>query len=171
MSTGIRLYSLTFSQAKTYIITFLFIAGNILLPFLCHSIPQGGAIFLPIYFFTFLGAYKYGLKPGLLIAVLSPVLNHLLTGMPPLSFLPVILGKSCLLAIAASYTAKRFQKLNLVLLTAVVLFYQSAGFFFEWGFTGDLFRATQDIRLALPGILIQIFGIYGILKVMKRFGY
>lgn len=171
MNTTAKFHSLSYSQAKTYIVTLLFVAGNILLPMLCHLIPQGGLIFLPIYFFTFLGAYKYGLKPGLLIAVLSPVVNHLLTGMPPLAVLPAILVKSCLLAVAAAYAAKRFQKNSIPVLIGIVLFYQLAGTLFEWIQSGSFFIATQDLRLAVPGMLFQIFGIYAIMKIMAKSGY
>ena len=68
-TTSIKLYALSFSQAKTYFVAALFILGNIVLPQLCHLIPQGGMILLPIYFFTLIGAYKYGWRVGLLTAV------------------------------------------------------------------------------------------------------
>ncbi len=59
-------------SVRTYGFCLLFIAGNILLPQLCHLIPDGGKILLPIYFFTLIAGYKFGLKVGLLTAVLSP---------------------------------------------------------------------------------------------------
>ena len=62
---------------RTYLFAFLFIAGNIVLPQLCHMIPQGGLILLPIYFFTLVAAYKFGLRVGLLTALLSPLVNSL----------------------------------------------------------------------------------------------
>ena len=171
MDITTKFYSLSFTQVKTYFVAVVLITGNILLPLVCHWIPQGGKIFLPIYFFTLLGAYKYGLKPGLLIAVLSPVINHLFTGMPPAPMLPVILVKSILLAVAAAYVAKRFGKVSLLLLIGIVLFYQITGTFFEWALEGSLFIALQDFRLAVPGMLVQVFGVYGIMKLMTRYGY
>ena len=57
-TTTLRLYSLEYKQAKTYLAAALFVAGNILLPQLCHLVPQGGIRWLPIYFFTLVGAYK-----------------------------------------------------------------------------------------------------------------
>lgn len=44
METTVKLYSLNFRQAKTYWFTLLFVAGNLILPQLCHLIPQGGLI-------------------------------------------------------------------------------------------------------------------------------
>ena len=94
MSTNTKLYAYSFSSVKTYLFALLFVAGNLLLPQLAHFVPNGGPTLLPIYFFTLIAAYKFGLKTGLLTAILSPVLNHLFFGMPILAFLPVILIKS-----------------------------------------------------------------------------
>lgn len=90
----VKLYSLDYSNVKTYLIAALFIAGNMALPQLFHLIPQGGITWLPIYFFTLIGAYKFGWKVGLLTAVLSPIANSLLFGMPlPLGLMqPFILS-------------------------------------------------------------------------------
>lgn len=71
-STTVKLYSLNYGNVRTYLAASLFIVGNILFPQFFHLIPQGGITWLPIYFFTLIGAYKYGWKVGLLTAVLSP---------------------------------------------------------------------------------------------------
>ena len=81
-STTVKLYSLNYGNVRTYLAASLFIVGNILFPQFFHLIPQGGITWLPIYFFTLIGAYKYGWKVGLLTAVLSPIINSLLFGMP-----------------------------------------------------------------------------------------
>lgn len=109
METTVKLYSLNYSNVKTYLATSLFIVGNILFPRLFHLIPLGGLTWLPIYFFTLIGAYKYGWKVGLLTAILSPVINSLLFGMPVPAVLPAILLKSVLLAIAAGWAAQRIR--------------------------------------------------------------
>lgn len=67
----VKLYALQYNSAKTYLVAALFILGNIVLPQLCHLIPQGGVTWLPIYFFTLVGAYKYGWRVGLLTALAS----------------------------------------------------------------------------------------------------
>ena len=112
MNTSAKLYSLPFGNVKTYLFALLFVAGNILLPQLCHLLPLGGPTLLPIYFFTLVAAYKFGLRVGLLTAVLSPVVNHLLFAMPAAAVLPAILIKSTLLAVAASIVARRAKDLS-----------------------------------------------------------
>lgn len=164
METSAKLYSLSFSNVKTYLFAFLFIAGNIALPQLCHLVPAGGPTLLPIYFFTLIAAYKFGFRVGLLTALLSPVINHLLFGMPAAAALPVLLIKSGLLAGAAAFAARYTKKISLVALLSVILAYQVIGTAFEWAICGNFFLAVQDFRIGIPGMLIQWFGGYALLK-------
>lgn len=159
-TTNVKLYSLKYDNAKTYLAAALFIAGNIVLPQLCHTVSLGGPTWLPIYFFTLVGAYKYGWRVGLLTAAASPLLNSALFGMPPASGLPAILLKSLLLALAAGWTASHTCKASFPLLAAVVLAYQIPGTLGEWAMKGNLYAAVQDFRIGLPGMALQIFGGY-----------
>lgn len=168
METKTKLYSLSFGNIKAYLFAFLFIAGNILLPQLCHLIPAGGPTFLPIYFFTLIAAYKYGFRVGLLTALLSPVINHLLFGMPATATLLPILIKSTLLAGAASITAHYAQKATIATLLIVVLSYQLIGTTVEWALCGDFYMAIQDFRMGIPGLLIQWLGGYLLLKALRN---
>jgi hypothetical protein len=168
MNSTVKLYSYNFSSVKTYLFATLFVVGNIVAPQLAHFVPQGGFMFLPIYFFTLIAAYKYGLKVGLLTALLSPVINHLLFGMPPLAVLPAILIKSVLLAGAASYLARRSNAVTLLNLVLAVLFYQVAGTLLEWALVRDFTVAIQDFRIGIPGMLLQIFGGFALLKAIEK---
>ena len=168
MDSSVKLYSLNYKEAKTYLFVLLFVCGNVALPQLCHLVPGGGLMWLPIYFFTLIASYKFGLRVGLLTAILSPIVNNLLFGMPPSDVLPHILIKSSLLAVAAAYAANRFKSISFVALVAVVMFYQVAGIAFEWLIDRDFFVAIQDFRLGIPGMLVQIFGGYFLLKIIAR---
>lgn len=167
-ATTLKLQTLNYSNIKIYLVATLFIAGNLLLPQLCHLVPNGGRILLPIYFFTLVGAYKYGWKAGLLIAVFSPLINSALFGMPHMAALPIILIKSVLLAGAAGLAAHKFGKISIPIFIGVVLSYQIVGCMAEWGLTGSFFEGIQDFRLALPGMLIQIVGGYFALKALSK---
>ncbi|HBG56669.1 ECF transporter S component [Proteiniphilum sp. UBA1028] len=168
MSTTAKLYSLNLSNTKTYLFAAIFIAGNLLLPQLAHLVPQGGFIFLPIYFFTLIAAYKYGIHVGLLTAVLSPLANSLLFGMPPVAVLPAIIIKSAILAVAAAMAAKHFGKVSLVGILLSILAYQVIGTGIEWGITQNFAIAIQDFRLGLPGMAIQLAGGYLVLKALAK---
>ena len=139
-ATTVKFYSLKYNRIKTYWVAALFVAGNIVLPQLCHLVPQGGMRWLPIYFFTLVGAYKYGWRVGVLTAVLSPLVN------------------SALFGIAAGYAASHFKRASVGLLAAVVLAYQIVGTLGEWAIVGDFALALQDFRIGLPGMALQIVG-------------
>lgn len=167
-ATSIRLYSLGWREMRTWLFATLFIAGNIILPQLCHLIPQGGLILLPIYFFTLIAAYKFGFRVGLLTAVLSPLVNSALFGMPPAATLPIIMIKGVLLALAAAWIANRSKGASLLALIAVVLGYQLVGGLIEWAMTGSLASALQDWKLGWPGMLLQAVGGWLVLNHLLR---
>ena len=156
METTVKLYSLNYSNVKTYLATSLFIVGNILFPRLFHLIPLGGLTWLPIYFFTLIGAYKYGWKVSLLF------------GMPVPAVLPAILLKSVLLAIAAGWAAQRFGRISIPVLAGVVLFYQIIGTLGEWMYIGNFYKAVQDFRIGIPGMCLQVLGGYLFIKYLIR---
>lgn len=167
-TSSIKLYSLNYNESKTYIAAALFILGNIALPQLCHMVPQGGMILLPIYFFTLIGAYKYGWKVGLMTAILSPVINHLAFGMPAAAVLTPILVKSTILALTAGYVASHSKKVSIALMAGVVITYQLAGGLFEWAYTSSFAAAVQDFKLGIPGMLLQIVGGYLFIKYLLK---
>ena len=168
MESTIKLYSLKAIEIKSYIFALLFVAGNILLPQLTHLLPFGGQVLLPIYFFTLIAAYKYGIFTGLLTALVSPLINHLLFGMPAMEMLPIILIKSSLIAIAAGYIAQRTKQIKLQHLLLVIAFYQGVGMIAEFLITGSFMAAMQDVRLGFPGIILQLFGGYYFLKAIAK---
>jgi len=168
MESTVKLYSLKAVELKSYAYAFLFVAGNIVLPQICHLIPMGGQMLLPIYFFTLIAAYKYGFFTGLLTAVASPLINHALFGMPATEMLAILLIKSSLLAVAASYMAQYTKQIKIQSLLAVVIFYQGIGMIAEYFMTGSFMAAMQDIRIGFPGIILQVVGGYFCLKALKN---
>ena len=168
MNTTAKLYSYDFGMLKTYLFATAFIAGNLILPQLAHFIPNGGPTLLPIYFLTLIAAYKYGIRVGLLTAILSPLANFAIFGMPVAAMLPVIITKSVLLAVAAGIIATKTGKISILNLIMVVLAYQLIGSVAELLFTGSFNAALQDFTLGYPGMLIQILGGYLALKALAK---
>lgn len=164
----VQLYSLSLRESKSFLVALAFIAGNIALPQLCHLIPQGGLILLPIYFFTLVGAYKYGWQVGLLTAVATPIVNSLLFGMPAYGMVPVILIKSVLLALSAGLMASYVRKVSRLSILAVVLIYQVLGGMAEWAIVGNIAAPLQDFRLGLPGLLLQVVGGYLVIRYLIK---
>ncbi len=158
--------AMTFANIRSYLFAALFIVGNVVLPQLFHTLPQGGVTWLPIYFFTLIGAYACGWHVGMLTALLSPTVNYLLFGMPALAVLPAIMAKSVILAVVASYAATRTGRATIWRFIAIVFCYQALGTLCEWAITGNLSLACQDLQIGLPGMLMQIIGGYAIVRIL-----
>jgi hypothetical protein len=168
MDNSAKLYSLSLAGARAWLMAAIFTAAGVALPQLCHLVPQGGLIFLPIYFFTLVASYKYGLPVGLAVAVLTPVVNHLLFGMPAAPMLVPILAKSVLLAGAAAGAARLWGRVSLVAIVCAVAAYQFAGTGVEWALSGSFAAAVSDFRLGVPGILLQVFGGWLVLRALRK---
>lgn len=164
MEKTARLYTFNYNEALTYLWATAFIVCNLLLPQLFHLIPQGGVIFSPLSFVILVGAYKFGWKTGLLAALLSPLVNHWLTGMPTMAVLPVMTLKLAVLALVAGLTAQHFKKATLPLLLGVILVTKVIGGLGEWLLTGGIAATIADFTIGWPGLLIQLFGAWLILK-------
>ena len=146
METSVRLYALKYDEAKTYLWAAVFVACNLILPQLFHLIPQGGILFAPLSLVILAGAYKFGWKTGLLAAVLSPLVNHLLV---------------------AGLTAQYFRKVTLPLLVGVVLVSLAIGCLGELILTSGIETTIADVTIGWPGLLLQVFGSWLILKYIR----
>lgn len=162
-----NLYNLKLKEKGTYLAALAFVVGNIIFPQFCHLFGLGHML-LPIYFFTLIGAYKYGMSVGLLTALVSPLVNHYFFGMPPAAALPSIIVKSSLLAIAASYAAAWSKNVSTLALLLAVLAYQFVGTIIECAFIAPTIEAgLSDFRMSVPGMLLQVVGGYFVLRIIK----
>ena len=107
------------------------------------------------------------MKVGLMTAVLSPIVNSLLFGMPPAAVVPSILIKSIFLAVSAAWIAEKTKKVSLWTILLVVLAYQIFGCMVEWLIEGSFMAGFADFRLGIPGMLIQWIGGYLFVKYIK----
>jgi len=167
MEASVRLYSLNYDEVKTYLWAAVFIACNLVLPQVFHLIPQGGVIFSPLSLVILVGAYKFGWKTGLLAAILSPLVNHLVTGMPAWPVLQVMTMKLAVLAIVAGLAAQYFKTVSLPLIIGVVLVSKAIGALGELLLTGGIEATIADFTIGWPGLLLQVFGAWLILKFVR----
>lgn len=165
MQTTAKLYTFTLDEARTYLWALIFVGANLLLPQVFHLIPQGGIIFSPLSLVIMAGAYKLGWRVGLIAALASPLVNHLVTGMPAMGVLPVMTLKLAVLALIAGFTAQHFHKATIPLLIGVVLAIKLFGGLGELVLTGGIEATIQDFTIGWPSMLIQIVGTYLIAKI------
>ena len=154
METTVRLYTLNYDEAKTYLWATIFVACNLVLPQVFHLIPQGGIIFSPLSLVILVGAYKFGWKTGLLTALASPLVNHLLTGMPAWEVMPVMTMKLAILALVAGLAAQRFKTVSLPLIIGVVLVTKALEALGELLLTGGIAATIADFTIGWPGLLL-----------------
>lgn len=167
MEANVRLYALNYDEAKTYLWATVFVACNLVLPQVFHLIPQGGVIFSPLSLVILVGAYKFGWKTGLLAALASPLVNHAITGLPAWEVMPVMTLKLAVLAMVAGLAAQRFKTVNLPLLIGVILVSKAIGCLGEFILTGGIAATIADFTIGWPGLLLQVFGAWLILKYVK----
>lgn len=167
MEANVKLYALNYDEVKTYLWAAVFVACNLVLPQVCHLIPQGGVIFAPLSFVILAGAYKFGWKTGLLAALASPVVNHAITGMPAWDVMSVMTFKLVVIALVAGFAAQRFRTVSLPILIAVVLVSLVLGGLGELVMTGGIAATIADITIGWPGLLLQVFGSWLILWFTK----
>lgn len=164
MNASAKLYTLNYDEAKTYLWASIFVACNLVLPHVFHLIPQSGIIFAPLSLVILIGAYKLGWKVGLIAALASPLVNHLLTGMPAWPVLVVMTFKLVVLALIAGFTAQHFKRVSWFLLIGVVLSSLIIGGLGELLLTGGIEATIQDFTIGWPGILLQVVGAYLVCK-------
>ena len=64
------------------------VALCVVLPIAFHSIPDAGSVFLPMHIPVLICGMICGWPYGLLCGFMGPFLSSVLTGMPPVAYLP-----------------------------------------------------------------------------------
>jgi hypothetical protein len=162
--------NLGLAESKTYLLSLGLIAGSILFPSMLHQFNLAGEIFLPIYFFVLIGAYKFGWKVGVITGLFSPLVSFALTGMPMLAVLPSVIIKGIILALVASFFARKNTKLSILNIILIVFSYELAGSLLVYLLSRNFALATADVVLGYPGLLLEIIGGYVLLKFISGYG-
>lgn len=79
------------SAVQCSLITAVCIGLCVVLPMAFHSIPNAGTVFSPMHIPVLLSGLVCGWSFGLLCGLAGPLLSSLITGMPPLAYLPSML--------------------------------------------------------------------------------
>lgn len=145
---------------KTYVIGLLFAISCLALPQLIHCIPNGGLILTPILFLSLLASFRYGMQVGLLTAILSPLANYALFGMPHAELLLTLIVKGIIIALVAGYAVRKFRRASILTLVCVIAIASAFGCLADCIIAGS-FSAALNVSIAgFPGIIVQIIGGY-----------
>jgi hypothetical protein len=169
-SVPVQQYALSLRDLRLYGFVAVFSLGNLVAPMAVHTIPQGGLIFLPIFFFTLVAGYRFGFAAGVLTGLASPLLNHAITGMPPTEIMATVLVQSIVIAALAALLARRSARLNPRLLLLAAAAMQLVGFALGLAAGGTVAAGLDTLRLGIPGVALIGFGGYAVLWFLDRAG-
>lgn len=154
------------SNAKRTIITALCCALCVVLPMAFHSIPNAGSILLPMHIPVLLCGLICGAPFGLICGAVGPLLSSLLTGMPPIAYLPSMLIELVVYGLVAGLlmqfvrTKNTFADLYISLVGAMLCGRIVAGaaralIFAAGEYSLAAWTASYFVT-ALPGLVIQL---------------
>jgi LytS/YehU family sensor histidine kinase len=168
------------SKTKRITLAALFIALCVVLPIAFHSVPNAGSIFLPMHIPVLLAGIICGWPLGLACGILGPILSSLLTGMPPMAYLPSMV---CELAVYGLVTGLLINKINtrnkFIDLYIPLIGAMLAGRFVSGVLNALIFRAgnysmaiwlTSAFVTAIPGIVIQLVLIPFLVFILQKSG-
>lgn len=164
-----RLQYVGHQEWKTYVIGLLFAISCLALPQLIHFIPNGGLTFTPILFLSLLASFRYGIQIGLLTAILSPLANYALFGMPHTELLPTLIAKGIIIALVAVYAVRKFRRVSILTLVCVIATASAFGFLADCIIASSFSAALNVFIAGFPGIIVQLIGGYLFIRfVFKR---
>ncbi len=90
-----------------------------LVPFVVHLVPWSGerplgVYLLPMFWATFVAAYFYGARIGLLVGLFSPAINLLVTGLPAWRFHGEMAVELAIFALVTAWAVRRLGRFALI---------------------------------------------------------
>ena len=150
---------------KNMTLTAVCIALCVVLPIAFHSIPDAGSVFLPMHIPVLICGMICGWPYGLMCGLMGPLLSSVLTGMPPVAYLPAMMvecgtyGMISGLVLKYLRTKSTYADLYIALVVAMLAGRVVSGIakalIFAPGMSLKMW-VTASFLTALPGIVIQL---------------
>lgn len=169
-------------RTKKLILSALFLAVGIILPFITMQIPTIGNMLCPMHIPVLLCGFVCGGPYGLAVGLMTPLVRSMLTGFPTLY--PTAISMSIELAVYGGLTGALYSKatgrgkgirgIYLVLLASMLsgrvvwgvaswILYRIVGNVFTW----QIFAAQAFVN-AIPGIVLQLVLIPMIVRRLQK---
>ncbi len=166
------------SYVKKIIITAMCIALCVVLPMAFHAIPNAGNIFCPMHIPVLLCGLLCGGGFGIVCGVAGPLLASIITGMPPMAYLPsmivelVVYGVITGIMMKIVHTKKLYVDLYISLVVGMIVGRVIAGatkaLIFVAGQYSIAVWVTAYFVTAWPGIVIQLVLIPAIVIALEK---
>ena len=151
--------------------TVLLLAGSILLQFLIHLIPSSGtpigAYVLAMFFAPLIAIIFFKPHTAFVVAILSPILNYLISGSPiavilPLMTIKLVLFVSCLYLF---FNIKSIKKISALLAILVSL---TVSPFIVSLFSSYNENVLSSLTTTIPGILLLTVVNYFLVRYQEK---
>ena len=130
----------------------LLIAVGILIPTVFHFAGINGAIFLPMHIPVLISGFILGPTLGSIIGLVTPFLNHILTGMPPTPIVWIMLVELTVYGLLSGLT---FKKMNIKLMPSLIISMIGG----RIGAVFTLLALQKAFNIPMPNIRSYIYGI------------
>ncbi|GAA0086870.1 ECF transporter S component [Clostridium sp. CTA-7] len=154
----------------------LFIALGLIFPYIFHLTGMAGPIFLPMHIPVLLCGLMLGPKYGLIIGFITPLLNSVITGMPPIY--PTGISMAFELATYGFVGGFLYKKKNINMFISLILsmilgrFVSGIAMFTMLTVGGKSFVLkmflTSAFITSIPGIVIQLILIPIVVKISEN---
>jgi len=163
-------------RTKDLVMASVLLAIGILLPLIIHISGINGAIFLPMHIPVLIAGLIVGSPLGFIIGILSPIVNNLLTGMPPIPILWIMIVELAIYGLLSGYLYRRIKMslLPSLILSMIIGRIGAALTLLALGMGFGLSVPPMNIYIkgitltALPGIIIQIILIPAIIRAYEK---
>jgi len=163
---------------KKTTLTAICVSLCVVLPMAFHVIPDAGSIFCPMHIPVLICGLVCGWEYGILCGTLGPVLSCILTGMPPMAYLPPMMielaayGMITGVLFRVIKSGRIYVDLYVSLAIAMVVGRVIAGIakalIFAPGEITVAVWATTHFVIAFPGIIIQLMFVPNIIFGLMR---
>jgi len=166
-------------NVKQLVLSALFLAMALVLPFLTGQIPEIGSMLCPMHIPVLLCGFFCGWPWGLAVGLIAPVLRSLLFSMPPMYPVAVCMSfelatYGCVAGLLYSRLPRKTFSIYVALLTAMVsgrLVWGAARFLCT-GLDASAFGFSAfwsgAVITAIPGIIVQIILIPLLVILLKK---
>ncbi len=154
------------SKTRRLVLTALFIAIGVVLPQAFHAIPNAGSIFLPMHIPVLIAGFAVGPLFGAICGILTPILSHLIFGMPPAMMLAQMICELAVYGFMTGLLNSLIKIKNPVVKNYAVLILSMLSGRLAYGILNALIFKAGSYSLqawlsaafitALPGIAIQL---------------
>jgi len=133
---------LTYTDIRSYVFTFVFVALAVLVPWVFHQYHLAGPTYLPMHIFVLIAGLIFGWRTGLIVGVLTPLVSYSVSGMPVLTILPQIVVEISIYGLVAGLLR---EKLNMPVV---------------WSLLGAMIAGRIALCLAVSAIYLVAGEIY-----------